>query len=199
MAVIGGGNTAMDAVRTAHRLGAEKAYLVYRRSREEMPARVEEIHHAEQEGIELRLLTNPVRILGDENGGCRPRVPADGAGRARRFRAAAAGSGRRLGVRPPACRPSSRRSARSRTPSCSPPRPGSRSGGTARSRSPRRRQTSRPGVFAGGDVARGGATVILAMRDGRRAAAAIHEYLEAGARARTRPAETAAEGCGRLA
>ena len=67
VAVIGGGNTAMDAVRTAKRLGAEKAYLVYRRSRNEMPARVEEIHHAEQEGIEFLLLTNPTKILGNEN------------------------------------------------------------------------------------------------------------------------------------
>ena len=65
VAVIGGGNTAMDAVRTAKRLGAENAYLIYRRSRQEMPAREEEIHHAEQEGIEFLLLTNPTRILGD--------------------------------------------------------------------------------------------------------------------------------------
>jgi glutamate synthase (NADPH/NADH) small chain len=68
VAVIGGGNTAMDAVRTARRLGAEKAYLIYRRSRAEMPAREEEIHHAEEEGIEFLLLTNPVKILGDERG-----------------------------------------------------------------------------------------------------------------------------------
>ena len=67
VAVIGGGNTAMDAVRTAKRLGAEKAYLIYRRSREEMPAREEEIHHAEQEGIQFLLLTNPTRILGDKD------------------------------------------------------------------------------------------------------------------------------------
>lgn len=66
VAVIGGGNTAMDAVRTAKRLGAEQAYLIYRRSRAEMPARQEEIHHAEQEGITLLLLTNPTRIIADE-------------------------------------------------------------------------------------------------------------------------------------
>ncbi len=83
VAVIGGGNTAMDAVRTAKRLGAEKAYLIYRRSREEMPAREEEIHHAEQEGIEFLLLTNPTRILGRQGQlGLRRRVPAHGTGRA---------------------------------------------------------------------------------------------------------------------
>ena len=66
VAVVGGGNTAMDAVRTSLRLGAEKAYLVYRRSRQEIPARQEEIHHAEEEGVAFQLLTNPVRILGDD-------------------------------------------------------------------------------------------------------------------------------------
>jgi glutamate synthase (NADPH/NADH) small chain len=68
VAVIGGGNTAMDAVRTSKRLGAEHAYLIYRRSRTEMPARLEEVHHAEEEGIEFMMLTNPTRIIGDELG-----------------------------------------------------------------------------------------------------------------------------------
>ena len=67
VAVLGGGNVAMDAARTAVRLGAEKVYLVYRRSEKEMPARVEEVHHAKEEGIEFCLLQNPKRILGDEN------------------------------------------------------------------------------------------------------------------------------------
>jgi NADPH-dependent glutamate synthase beta subunit-like oxidoreductase len=67
VAVIGGGNTAMDGVRTSKRLGAEKAYLVYRRSRAEMPARLEEVHHAEEEGIEFLMLTNPTKILSDGN------------------------------------------------------------------------------------------------------------------------------------
>ena len=67
LAVIGGGNTAMDGVRTSKRLGAEKAYLVYRRSRAEMPARLEEVHHAEEEGIEFLMLTNPTKILSDGN------------------------------------------------------------------------------------------------------------------------------------
>ena len=68
VAVVGGGNVAMDAARCAKRLGAEKVFIVYRRSAEEMPARQEEVHHAKEEGIEFRLLTNPTRILGDENG-----------------------------------------------------------------------------------------------------------------------------------
>ena len=68
VAVVGGGNVAMDAARCAMRLGAEKVYIVYRRSEEEMPARLEEVEHAKEEGIEFRFLTNPVRILGDENG-----------------------------------------------------------------------------------------------------------------------------------
>ena len=68
VAVVGAGNVAMDAVRCALRLGAEKAMIVYRRGREEMPARAEEIHHAEEEGVEFHLLTKPVRILGDEKG-----------------------------------------------------------------------------------------------------------------------------------
>jgi glutamate synthase (NADPH/NADH) small chain len=68
VAVIGGGNTAMDSARTALRLGANEVSLIYRRSREEMPARVEEVHHAEQEGVKLMLLTNPVKYTGDEKG-----------------------------------------------------------------------------------------------------------------------------------
>src|SRR4030043_260510 len=66
VAVVGGGNVAMDSARTALRLGADDVYLVYRRSRDEMPARAEEIHHAEEEGVKLCLLTNPVEILGNE-------------------------------------------------------------------------------------------------------------------------------------
>ena len=67
VAVVGGGNVAMDAARCAKRLGAEKVYIVYRRSEEELPARAEEVHHAKEEGIEFYLLNNPVEILGDEN------------------------------------------------------------------------------------------------------------------------------------
>ena len=68
VAVVGGGNVAMDAARTAIRLGADEVYLVYRRSEEEMPARIEEVHHAKEEGLIFKLLTNPVRMIGDEHG-----------------------------------------------------------------------------------------------------------------------------------
>ena len=97
--VVGGGNVAMDAARTAKRLGADVT-VVYRRGRDEMPARAEEVHHAEQEGIEFRLLTNPVRILGDENGWVTRRgMRAHGAGRARRQRAPPSRGGGRQRVR----------------------------------------------------------------------------------------------------
>ena len=68
VAVIGGGNVAMDSARISKRMGAENVYLVYRRSRAEMPARAEEAHHAEEEGIDFRLLTAPIKVVGDENG-----------------------------------------------------------------------------------------------------------------------------------
>ena len=66
--MIGGGNVAMDSVRTALRLGAENAYIIYRRTEVEMPARIEEVHHAKEEGVQFRLLTNPIAYIGDENG-----------------------------------------------------------------------------------------------------------------------------------
>ncbi len=95
VATIGGGNVAMDSARTAIRLGAEKSYIIYRRSETEMPARIEEIHHAKQEGVEFHMLTAPVRFIGDEQG---PRAPdgaaAHGAGRARCQRAPPAGADR---------------------------------------------------------------------------------------------------------
>ena len=178
VAVVGGGNTAMDAVRTALRLGAERACLVYRRSREEMPARVEEIHHAEQEGVELRLLTNPVRILGDQDGwvsglecvgmelgepdesGRRRPVPVAGSEHVLRVQTVIEA----IGQKP--------------NPIVQATTPGLETGPRGVVRTAENQGTSRRGVFAGGDVARGGATVILAMRDGRSAAAAIHDYLE---------------------
>ncbi len=101
VAVVGGGNVAMDAARTAVRLGAEKVYLVYRRSLKEMPARIEEVHHAEEEGIEFHMLTNPVGVPRErgrvrDGGG----VPADGAGRSGRFRAAPPRPDAGIGVPP---------------------------------------------------------------------------------------------------
>ncbi len=178
VAVIGGGNTAMDAVRTAKRLGAEKAYLIYRRSREEMPARVEEIHHAEQEGIEFLLLTNPTRILGnkdnwvcgvecqrmelgepDDSGRRRP-VPVQGS----EFVIEIGTLIEAIGQKP--------------NPIIQSTTPGLETSKRGTVVTNDMQGTSRPGIFAGGDLARGGATVILAMRDGKKAAAAIHEYLQ---------------------
>ena len=181
VAVIGGGNTAMDAVRTAKRLGAEKAYLIYRRSRQEMPAREEEIHHAEQEGIEFVLLTNPIRILGDENtwvsgvecqrmelgepdeSGRRRPVPVKGS----EFVLPVQTLIEAIGQKPNPI-------IQSTTPGLETSKRGTVVTNDAQA-------TSRPGIFAGGDLSRGGATVILAMRDGKQAAAAIHEYLSGAA------------------
>jgi glutamate synthase (NADPH/NADH) small chain len=177
VAVIGGGNTAMDAVRTARRLGAEKATLVYRRSRAEMPARLEEVHHAEQEGVEFLLLTNPLSIEGDERGWVRAlrcqRMElgeADASGRRRPV--AIPGSEFELPVETviEAIGQKPNPIIQSTTPGLTTGRAGIVVVGESQ-------ETSRAGVFAGGDLARGGATVILAMRDGRRAAAAIRDYL----------------------
>ena len=177
IAVIGGGNTAMDAVRTARRLGAKNAYLIYRRSRQEMPARDEEIHHAEEEGIQFMLLTNPVRILGDENNwvkgmecqrmelgesdesGRRRPVPVKGS----EFVVEIQTLIEAIGQRP--------------NPIIQATTPGLETGKRGTVVTDSAQATSRPGIFAGGDLARGGATVILAMRDGKKAAAAIDDYL----------------------
>ncbi len=177
VAVIGGGNTAMDAVRTAKRLGAEKAHLVYRRSKKEMPARVEEVHHAEEEGIEFLLMTNPVRILtndqnwvvgmecqrmelgeSDESGRRRP-VPIHGSN----FVIDVDTVIEAVGQAP--------------NPIIQATTPGLNIGKKGTVVTDEGQRTSRDGIFAGGDLSRGGATVILAMRDGKQAAAAIHEYL----------------------
>jgi len=177
VAVIGGGNTAMDAVRTARRLGAERAYLVYRRSRQEMPARAEEIAHAEEEGVELLLLTNPLRILGDERSWvvgmeCQRMTLGEPDASGRRRPVSVPGSEFVLPVQTviEAIGQKPNPIVQATTPGLETAERGTVRVGDAQ-------QTSRPGVFAGGDVARGGATVILAMRDGRQAAAAIHHAL----------------------
>jgi glutamate synthase (NADPH/NADH) small chain len=177
VAVIGGGNTAMDAMRTARRLGAEHAYLVYRRSRAEMPARVEEVHHAEQEGIEFLFLTNPTRIMAGPDG-C-----VAGLECARMELGEADASGRRR----PLPVPGSERVLPVQTvieaigqrpnPIIQSTTPGLRTGRNGTVEVGDGQETNREGLFAGGDLSRGGATVILAMRDGRRAAAAIDRYL----------------------
>jgi len=177
VAVIGGGNTALDAVRTARRLGAADAYLVYRRSRAEMPARKEEVRHAEEEGIELMLLASPTRIVGDEQGWVaglevqRMKLGApDGSGRRRPE--PVAGSERVLpvgavieavGQRP--------------NPIIQKTTPGLAVGPGGVVVTDEHQRTNRDGVFVGGDLSRGGATVILAMGDGQRAALAIDGYL----------------------
>lgn len=178
VAVIGGGNTAMDAVRTSLRLGAKKAYLVYRRSREEMPARDEEIHHAEEEGVEFILLTNPTRILGDKNNwvcgmecqkmelgepddsGRRRPVPIKGSEYIIPVQTVIEAVGQKPNPIIQATTPGLETSKR----------------GTVVIND--EQGTSREGIFAGGDLSRGGATVILAMRDGKTAAVAIHKFLQ---------------------
>ena len=177
VAVIGGGNTAIDAVRTARRLGAERAMLVYRRSREEMPARIEEIHHAEEEGIELMLLTAPVSILGNGDGQVRAMEclrmelgEPDDSGRRRpvpikgsEFVLEVETVIEAIGQLP--------------NPIIQATTPGLETGRRGTVTTDERQLTSRPGIFAGGDLARGGATVILAMHDGKKAAVEIHRYL----------------------
>jgi len=178
VAVIGGGNTAMDAVRTSLRLGAKKAYLIYRRSREEMPARDEEIHHAEEEGVQFVLLTNPTRILSDNNNwvcgiecqkmelgepddsGRRKPIPMKGSEYVIPVQTVIEAIGQKPNPIIQATTPGLETSKR----------------GTVVTNEDQR--TSREGIFAGGDLARGGATVILAMRDGKNAAAAIHKYIQ---------------------
>ena len=175
--VVGGGNVAMDAVRTAKRLGAE-ATIVYRRSEAELPARVEEVHHAKEEGIEFRMLTNPTQILGDEKGwvtgiNCLKMELGEPDASGRRSPVEVAGSDFEI-----ACDVVIMALGTSPNPLIA---------ATTENLETTRRGcivadeagcTSRPGVFAGGDAVTGAATVILAMGAGRKAATAIDEYLK---------------------
>jgi len=177
VAVIGGGNTAMDAVRTSKRLGANHAYLVYRRSEAEMPARKEEVHHAREEGIEFLMLTSPLRILSDRNMWVR----------GMECQRMELGEPDESGRRKPVAIPGSEFTLEVETvieaigqqpnPIIQSTTPGLTTGRKGVIVTDEQQQTSRPGIFAGGDLSRGGATVILAMRDGKNAAAAIHKYL----------------------
>jgi glutamate synthase (NADPH/NADH) small chain len=178
-AVIGGGNVAMDAVRTAKRLGAERAMIIYRRSREEMPARFEEIRHAEEEGVEIQLLSAPVRYLGDERGRLRAMVcqrmalgEPDASGRRRPI--PIEGSESEVGIDMAVVAV-----GQSPNPLLFDCQPELRRGrwGTIEVDPATLAAAGVPGVFAGGDIVRGGATVILAMGDARRAAASIDAYL----------------------
>lgn len=181
VAVVGGGNVAMDSARTALRLGAESVYLVYRRSEVEMPARIEEVEHAKEEGIIFRILTNPTRILGDDKGwvvgmecirmelgepdesGRRRPIPIKGS----EFTMEVDVVVMAIGTNANPLLPKS-------TPGLKLNRWGYIKADLETG------QTSLPGVWAGGDIVTGAATVILAMGAGRKAAMAIDEYLSKG-------------------
>ena len=178
VAVIGGGNTAMDSVRTALRLGAERAMIIYRRSEEEMPARLEEVKHAKEEGVEFLTLHNPIEYIADEKGRVKQVVlqkmelgEPDASGR--RSPVAIPGATETIdidmaivavGVSPNPIVPTSVKGlelGRKNTIAVNDDM-----------------QSNIPTIYAGGDIVRGGATVILAMGDGRRAAAAMAKKLK---------------------
>ncbi len=179
VAVVGGGNVAVDAARTAKRLGAEHVYLIYRRGEEEMPARREELEHAKEEGIEFRLLMNPTKVIGDEQRNvkaieciCMELGPPDESGR-----------------RSPVCKEGSETTldvdtviiaiGTSPNPLIVKTTPGLKTGkhGVIEVE-PYTFKTSREGVFAGGDIVSGAATVISAMGQAKEAARAIDEYIK---------------------
>jgi glutamate synthase (NADPH) small chain len=178
VAVFGAGNVAMDSARTALRLGAETVQIVYRRSRDEMPARIEEIHHAEEEGVQFYLLTAPVRFLGNDNGwvtgveclrmelgepdesGRRRPVPIKGS----EFQLECDLAVVAIGAGPNPLLPTT-------TPGLDLNKRGYIVADLETGK------TSKPGVWAGGDIVTGSATVILAMGAGRKAANSIHDYL----------------------
>ncbi len=182
VAVVGGGNTALDAIRTAVRLGAAKASLLYRRTEVEMPGRAEEVHHAKDEGVEIQTLTYPVEFLGDDAGWLR----------AARCIRMALGEPDESGRRRPVPVPGSEFEipldvaiiavgtgpnplVQSTTPDLA-----TNAKGYIAVADPETLRTSKRGVFAGGDIVTGAATVILAMGAGRKAARSIDEYLRTG-------------------
>lgn len=178
VAVIGGGNTAMDSVRTAKRLGAERAMIIYRRSEEEMPARIEEVKHAKEEGVEFLTLHNPIEYMADEQGRVKQVVlqkmelgEPDESGR--RSPKAIPGATETIdidlaivsvGVSPNPIVPSSVK--------------GLEVGRRGTITVDDRMESSISTIYAGGDIVRGGATVILAMGDGRKAAASMNEQIK---------------------
>lgn len=181
VAVFGGGNVAMDSARTALRLGAENVYLVYRRSKTEMPARVEEVHHAEEEGVQFLLLQNPLRLIGDEEGWVKQVEcikmelgEPDDSGRRRPVPI----EGSEFTIDVDTCIVSIGNSSNPLIPDSTPDLETNRWGNIVAD--DRSMKTSKKGVFAGGDIVLGAATVILAMGQGRVAAAAINEYLATG-------------------
>lgn len=178
VAVIGGGNTAMDSVRTARRLGAERAMIIYRRSEEEMPARLEEVKHAKEEGVEFLTLHNPLEYIADEQG-CVKQVV---------LQKMALGEPDASGRRSPIAIPGETETIDidlaivSVGVSPNPIVPSSIKGLEVGRRGTivvnDNMQSSIPTIYAGGDIVRGGATVILAMGDGRKAAASMHLQLK---------------------
>jgi glutamate synthase (NADPH/NADH) small chain len=180
VAVLGGGNVAMDAARTALRLGAEDSYIVYRRSKKEMPARIEEVHHGEQEGIQFHFLTLPLEILGNEDGWvcamkCQKMQLGEPDESGRRRPIPIPGSEFMLDVDMVVV--SIGTGANPLIQSTTPDLKTNRWGYIEAD--PETGATSKPGVYAGGDIVTGSATVILAMGAGRKAAEAIHKYLMA--------------------
>jgi glutamate synthase (NADPH/NADH) small chain len=191
VAVIGGGNTALDAARTALRLGAKRVNLIYRRSEKEMPGRAEEIHHAKDEGIQIRTLTNPVAYLGEErvqavrvlkmelgepdSSGRRRPIPIPGSEFEIPASVVIVAIGTTANPLVQATTPGLKTNKRNYIEA-----------------DPETLRTSRQGVFAGGDIVTGAATVILAMGAGRKAAASIHQYLTTGVW-EAAPAEVAAQ------
>jgi glutamate synthase (NADPH) small chain len=182
IAVFGGGNVAMDSARTALRLGGKNVYLVYRRSKQEMPARAEEVHHAEEEGIDFRLLTNPVRFIGDDKNRlkqveCLRMELGEPDASGRRRPVPVKGSEFRLDIDVAII-------AIGNAPN---PIIQKTTSGLATSKhgtiiaDEATMKTSKRGVFAGGDIVSGAATVILAMGAGRKAALAMDEYMKTGA------------------
>ena len=178
---VGGGNVAMDCARTALRMGAERSLIVYRRAEEQMPARLEEIHHAKEEGVEFHLLQNPVSLIGDENGWIRGAEvikmelgEPDSSGRRRPIPI----EGSEFIEDTDALIVAIGNSPNPLVPNCYPDLEVTRWGGIVVNEITG--QTSVPGVFAGGDIVLGAATVILAMGHGRRAARAMNLYLSSG-------------------
>ena len=179
VAVVGGGNVAMDAARCAKRLGAEQVYIVYRRSETEMPARLEEIHHAKEEGIEFRILTNPVKILNDSNGKvagieCQIMELGEPDASGRRRPVAVEGSNfvldvdtvvMSIGTSPNPLIRSTTKGLETNKKGCLIVNEDTN-------------ETTRQGIYAGGDAVTGAATVILAMGAGKKAAESIDDYLK---------------------
>jgi len=179
---VGGGNVAMDSARTALRLGAEESVIVYRRSRAEMPARLEEIHHAEQEGVIFEFLTNPVGLYSSDHSGWVREVECirmelgepDASGRRRPVPV----KGSNFRIPADVVVISIGQSPNPLIPKTTPELQTAKGGVIVVD--PETGKTSKRGVFAGGDVATGGATVILAMGAGKKAAVAIDHYLQTG-------------------